>query len=40
MLFTSYISLFRVVDEMTDVFGDRDVVTWEDVEKLEYTLQV
>ena len=33
-------SLSRVVDEVTDVLGDREVVTWEDVEKLEYTLQV
>ena len=30
----------RVVDEVADVLGDREVVTSEDVEKLEYTLQV
>ena len=32
--------LFRLVDEVADVLGDREVVTSEDVEKLEYTLQV
>ena len=32
--------LFRLVDEVAVVLGDREVVTSEDVEKLEYTLQV
>ena len=38
----NHLSLSRVVDEVTDVLSDHDceVVTWEDVEKLEYTLQV
>ena len=40
VLFTHYLSLSRVVDEVIDVLGDHEVVTWENVEKLEYTLQV